>query len=148
MSKMSSALACKDPRSAIEWLERAFGFQTTMLIEDDTGKLVHSELRFGDGLIMVGDEWADNIKAPASVGGSNTQTIHIELSEGIDAHCERARAAGAKIVAEPEDQFYGDRTYRAIDPEGHMWTFSQRVQEMTTQEMEAAAPGLKITTAE
>jgi uncharacterized glyoxalase superfamily protein PhnB len=99
-------------------------------------------MSFGDGYIMVGNEWAENIKAPGSVGGANTQTIHVQLTEGIDAHCERARAAGATIVAEPEDQFYGDRTYRALDPEGHMWTFGQTLRVTTPEEWDAAS-GLK-----
>ena len=93
---------------------------------------------------MVGGEWAENIKAPASVAGANTQTVHVQLTEDIDAHCERARAAGARIAQEPETQFYGDRTYRAVDPEGHMWTFAQTVKVMTQDEW-AAASGLKVT---
>jgi uncharacterized glyoxalase superfamily protein PhnB len=139
---LGSALAYKDPKAAIEWLEKAFGFETTLLITDEAGNLAHSEMSFGDGYIMVGNEWAENIKAPGSVGGANTQTIHVQLTRGIDAHCERARAAGATIVAEPEDQFYGDRTYRALDPEGHMWTFGQTLRVTTPQEWDAAS-GLK-----
>ena len=69
--------------------------------------------------------------------------IHVQLAEGIDAHCERARAAGARIEKEPETQFYGDRTYRAVDPEGHMWTFGQTV-EVKSQDEWTAASGLKV----
>lgn len=54
------------------------------------------------------------------------------------SHCERARAAGATIAAEPENQFYGDRTYRAIDPEGHAWTFSAHVRDVTRAAAEEA----------
>jgi uncharacterized glyoxalase superfamily protein PhnB len=139
---LGSALAYRDPKAAIDWLEKAFGFETTLLLTDNDGNVAHSELSFGDGYIMVGNEWAENIKSPASVGGANTQTIHIQLTEGIDAHCERARAAGATIIQEPEDQFYGDRTYRALDPEGHMWTFGQTMRVMTPEEWDAAS-GLK-----
>ena len=69
---------------------------------------------------MVGNEWSADHKSPKSVGGKNTQTVHVQLAEGedIDAHCKRAREAGAEILQEPETQFYGDRTYRARDPEG------------------------------
>jgi uncharacterized glyoxalase superfamily protein PhnB len=140
---LGSALAYKDPRAALEWLEKAFGFQTTLLITDESGTPVHSEMSYGNGYIMVGGEWAENIKAPGSVGGANTQTIHVQLTDDINAHCERVRAAGARIAAEPEDQFYGDRTYRAFDPEGHMWTFAQTVQ-MMSQEEWAASSGLKV----
>jgi uncharacterized glyoxalase superfamily protein PhnB len=58
----------------------------------------------------------------------------MHMSENIDAHCERARKAGAEILQEPDTQFYGDRTYRARDPEGHIWTFGQTVQVMTPAE--------------
>ncbi len=70
-------------------------------------------------------------------------SLHVELSEDIDGHCARARAAGAVIAAEPGDQFYGDRAYRAIDPEGHVWTFSMRVRDVTREEAEQAS-GLRI----
>jgi uncharacterized glyoxalase superfamily protein PhnB len=140
-----SALVYKDPMAALQWLEKAFGFETTMLITDGDGKLTHSEMNFGDGYIMVGWEWAENTKAPGSVGGANTQSIHVHLRDGIDAHCDRARGAGATIVQEPEDQFYGDRTYRALDPEGHMWSFGQTVKVTTPEEWEAAT-GLKTRT--
>jgi uncharacterized glyoxalase superfamily protein PhnB len=140
-----SAIVYKDPMAALEWLEKAFGFETTMLITDEDGKLAHSEMNFGDGYIMVGYEWAENIKAPGSVGGANTQSVHVQLRDGIDAHCDRARAAGAVVLQEPEDQFYGDRTYRALDPEGHVWSFGQTVKVTTPEEWEAAT-GLKTRT--
>jgi uncharacterized glyoxalase superfamily protein PhnB len=78
-----------------------------------------------------------------SVGGANTQTLHVDLDEDLDGHCARARAAGAVITAEPTDQFYGDRTYSAIDPEGHRWTFSMHVRDVTREEAEQSS-GLKI----
>ena len=99
-----------------------------MVIVDDEGRLAHSEMRFGDGMIMVGSEWSENHASPASLGGKNSQSVHVQLADGLDDHCERARAAGAEILQEPESQFYGDRTYRARDPEGHIWTFGQTVE--------------------
>ena len=92
----------------------------------------------GRGRIMVGAEWAEWVRSPASVDGANTQSVHVKLPGGLDEHCERARAAGAVIAAEPEDQFYGDRTYRALDLEGHCWTFSTHMREVTRSEAEAA----------
>jgi uncharacterized glyoxalase superfamily protein PhnB len=64
-----------------------------MVITDREGKLAHSEMRFGggDAYIMVGSEWADFVASPGSVGGKNTQTIHVHLNDGIEAHCARAR---------------------------------------------------------
>ena len=61
----------------------------------------------------------------------------------LDAHCERARAAGAEIIREPEDEFYGDRTYMAKDPEGHVWSFAQNLRYVSREEAEKAS-GLKI----
>lgn len=135
---MASGVCYREPKAALRWLEEAFGFEPFMVILDTEGNLMHSEMRYGDALIMVGNEWSDDHRSPASIGGKNTQTVHIKLDDGIDTHCERARKAGAEILAEPEDQFYGDRTYRARDPEGHIWTFGQAVRRMTREEWDRA----------
>ena len=141
---LMSAVVYRDPKAALKFLEAAFGFELFMLIEDDTGALVHSEMRLGDSVVMVGNEWSDDYKSPASVGGKVTQSIHIQVEDGIDAHCERARGAGFEILMEPADQFYGDRTYRCRDPEGHIWTVGQNVKAVSREEAEANS-GLKIT---
>ena len=75
-------------------------------------------MRFGDSIISVGSEWTDDCRSPASVGGKNTQLIHVHLETDVNAHCEHARAAGAKIIMEPQDQFYGDRVYRSRSRRG------------------------------
>jgi uncharacterized glyoxalase superfamily protein PhnB len=146
---LSSALCYRDPKAAYRWLEEAFGFQPYMVILDADDNLAHSEMRFGDGLIMVGNEWSEDHKSPASIGGKNTQTVHMHLTlehgGDLTAHCERARKAGAKILQEPEMQFYGDRSYRAVDPEGHIWTFSETVQESSPEEWEKTT-GLRTRT--
>lgn len=139
---ITPALSYLNPKAALDFLTRAFGFEVEMLIEDEAGNLVHSQMRYGDGLIMVGTEWSENHKSPKSIGGKCTQTVHVHMSEGIDAHCEQARAAGAEIIAEPETQFYGDRTYRARDPEGHIWTFGQTVEVLKSEEWDRNS-GLK-----
>lgn len=137
------AVFYRDPFAALKWLEKAFGFELAMLLTDADGNFGHSEMRFGDGLIMVGGEWSGDHKSPASLGRKCTQTVHVHLAEDIDKHCARAKAAGAEIVAGLEDQFYGDRTYRARDPEGHIWTFGMKVKDVTREEAEKAS-GLKI----
>ena len=140
---IGSALFYKDPFAALDFLESAFGFERTMVITDEDGNLGHSEMRFDDGYIMVGAEWADYVASPASTGGRNTQSIHVHLRDGIDAHCARAIAAGAVIVRDLEDQFYGDRTYSARDPEGHVWSFAQTQRYVSREDAEKAS-GLKI----
>jgi uncharacterized glyoxalase superfamily protein PhnB len=137
------ALFYKDPVAALDWLERAFGFKRSMVITDPSGKLGHAEMKFGDGVVYVGGEWADFAASPLSVGGKNTQVAHVMLREDIDAHCERARRAGAAIVSEPQDQFYGDRSYRARDLEGHQWSFAQPVRAVSREEAEKVS-GLTI----
>ena len=141
---LSSAVCYQDPKAALAFLEKAFGFELAMLIEDKEGNLAHSQMRFGDAMVMIGNEWSADHKSPRSIGGKNTQTVHIQITTDVDAHCARARAAGAEILAEPETQFYGDRTYRCRDPEGHIWTVSQTVEAVTREQAEEIS-GLKIT---
>jgi uncharacterized glyoxalase superfamily protein PhnB len=138
------SLAYKDNRAALKWLQKAFGFEPSEVLTDAQDNIVHAEMTHGDGVVMIGSEWADWTRSPASLGGKNTQRVHVRLERGIDEHCARARQAGAKIVLEPADQFYGDRTYVAADLEGHYWTFSQPVREVSRQEMEKAT-GFRIT---
>lgn len=126
----------KDNRAALKWLQNAFGFEPSEVLTDSDGKIVHAEMSHGDGVVMIGSEWFDWTKSPASVGGKNTQRIHVRLERDIDGHCARARAAGAVIAMEPADQFYGDRTYMAVDPEGHHWSFAQPVRQVSNADME------------
>ncbi|MEI9418552.1 VOC family protein [Mesorhizobium sp. Cs1321R2N1] len=140
---LGSGVFYRDPCAALDWLEAAFGFERSMVVSDADGKLVHAEMRFGDGYIIVDSEWADHVASPASVGGKNTQSVYIRLRDGLDAHCEQARAAGAAIIQEPADQFYGERQYRARDPEGHIWTFTQPIRSVSREEAERLG-GLRI----
>jgi uncharacterized glyoxalase superfamily protein PhnB len=144
---LNSAVSYKDPKAAFRWLEDAFGFEPLFILLDEEGNFGHSQMTYGDSCVMVGNEWDENHVSPASIGGKNTQTVHVQLAEGedIDAHCRQARGAGAEILAEPETQFYGDRTYRARDPEGHVWTFAVTV-EHTTPEQWHEASGLRTVT--
>ncbi|MGB3845565.1 MAG: VOC family protein [Sphingopyxis sp.] len=136
---LASAVSYQDSKAAFRWLERAFGFEPLFVLLDEAGDLAHSEMGYGDSVVMIGNEWSDDHRSPKSIGGKNTQSVHVQLAAGedIDAHCETARAAGADIIAEPATQFYGDRTYRARDPEGHIWTFGVTVEARTAAEWDA-----------
>ncbi len=138
---LSSAVSYQDSKAAFRWLEEAFGFEPLFVLLDEGGNLAHSEMGYGTSVVMVGNEWSDDHKSPKTIGGKNTQSVHVQLGAGedIDAHCDRARAAGAEIIAAPETQFYGDRTYRAKDPEGHIWTFGVTVEAKTAEEWDAEA---------
>jgi len=138
-TRISSSLFYQDAGKAIDWLCTAFGFEVRLKIEGDGGKIEHSELMFGDGLIMVGDEIATARKgraymtSPKSIGGKNTQTIMVYVDDVV-AHCERARKAGAKITDEMEEHDYGeeywhDRSYGCEDVEGHHWWFCERLRD-------------------
>jgi uncharacterized glyoxalase superfamily protein PhnB len=122
----------------IDWLCRAFGFEVRLRVEGEDGRVAHSELTYGEGVIMVGAErrgaaqrFGADASSPLSVGGANTQQLMIYVDD-VDAHCARARAAGARIASEPElhdygEKYWADRSYGAADPEGHLWWFSQRM---------------------
>lgn len=139
----ASALCYVDPNAAFTWLETAFGFEPLFVILDENDRIAHSEMKYGDGVIMVGSEWSGDHRSPLNIGGKNTQTVHVQLAPGddIDAHCETARKAGAEILQQPDTQFYGDRTYRARDPEGHIWTFGVTVKTMSPDEWDKASGG-------
>lgn len=143
----------RDPMAALRWLEKAFGFETSLLVTDDKGRVGHAEMSFGDGRIGIGEEFGAaeligpaKMRSPASLDGQGTQFVRIALEGGIDEHCARAEAAGARITQRPADQFYGARVYRALDPEGHVWNFDQTIANVSNADMEKAS-GLTITTA-
>ena len=116
-------LAYEDPAAAIEWLGRAFGFVEREGARVTTRDSIFTSMDTGAGGIMLGSPGGHGAFSPRTLGGpSLSLTVYIE---DVDAHSERARAAGAEIVAEPEDKFFGDRTYEAIDIEGHRWAFHQ-----------------------
>jgi uncharacterized glyoxalase superfamily protein PhnB len=142
----TSCVFYREPKAALRWLQQAFGFEVTLLVEGPDGdeRYIHSQLSLGgEGQLMVGGEWSEWAKSPRAVSGNNTQMVRVMLRADVDAHCERARAAGAVIVQEPKTEFYGDRTYRCTDLEGHHWTFAQTMQQLSTAEMEQAG-GVKI----
>jgi uncharacterized glyoxalase superfamily protein PhnB len=130
--RISSALFYDDAAKAIDWLGRAFGFETRLKVDGDDGGVVHSELVFGDGVVMVASVSRGPRRAsPRSIDGANTQSLFAYVDD-VEAHCARARAAGAKILSEPKTTDYGaewwaDRGYEAEDLEGHRWYFAQRL---------------------
>src|SRR5262245_12614604 len=138
--RISSSVFYDDAAAAIDWLCRAFGFEVRLKVEGEGGRIEHSELTYGDGLIMVGSAGGKTdrpgglpCKSPRSLGGVNTQVLCICVDDA-DAHCALARSQGATIREEPRTNDYGedywsDRSYRAEDPEGHQWFFMQRVRD-------------------
>ena|SRR2546422_8656606 len=130
-------LAYDDAPAAIAFLCAAFGFEERYRLEMPDGRIGHAELEFRGNLLMLASSYPEmGFASPAKLPSVHSQ-VHIDV-EDVDAHCVRARAAGATIASDPADQPHGDRSYRAVDPEGHRWSFSTRLREMTPDEIRAA----------
>jgi uncharacterized glyoxalase superfamily protein PhnB len=112
MTDIFPILRYRDAHAGIAFLVDAFGFEKHAVHEDDSGAVRHAELRYGDGMVMLGQG------DPA--GGGDAVYLVVE---DPDAHHDRAKAAGAEIVRELTDQDYGSREYSAKDPDGHVWSF-------------------------
>jgi len=115
-----------DAGVAIDWLCNAFGFEKHLVVPGENGNIAHAQLTFGNGMIMLGSSGTSAFdqlqKTPQSPDGIVTQSSYIVVAD-VDAHCARARDAGAQIVMPPEDQDYGGRLYSCRDPEGNLWNF-------------------------
>ena len=109
-------LSYDDAQAAIDFLVDAFGAERHAVYGGDDGKVQHAELRFGNGIVMLGSATSET---PATRGGA---AIYIVIDDP-DTHCARARAAGAEITRELHDEPYGSREYSAMDPEGNSWHF-------------------------
>ena len=109
--------------AALEWLSAAFGFQKTQEFSAPDGKVMHAEMSFGSGAIMIGTGQPPTSGAGEIKGTSPTGHGVYIVVDDVDAHHERAKAAGARIFYGPEDTEFGTRSYRVRDPEGYEWSF-------------------------
>jgi uncharacterized glyoxalase superfamily protein PhnB len=110
-------LSYDDAPAAIDFLVAAFGAERHAVYTRDDGSILHAELRLGNGIVMLGSA-GEQMKATRGRAGG----IYVAI-EDPDAHCERARAAGAEISRDLYDTEYGSREYNAKDPEGNSWYF-------------------------
>jgi uncharacterized glyoxalase superfamily protein PhnB len=134
MAQCSPYLYYADPRAAIDWLCQALDLEAASVVPGDDGGVMHAELRFGKAVFMLGPASAQfGTASPRSLSGVN-QSLYVYVDD-VDRHCERARAAGAKIAAEPQEMFWGDRVYALHDCEGHHWTFAQHVRDPDPDEL-------------
>jgi uncharacterized glyoxalase superfamily protein PhnB len=119
-------LRYRDAAAAIDWLCDAFGFERKLVVPGEDGAISHAQLEFGNGMLMVGSAsqggFDDLQKPPAEIDAVVTQSAYVVVDD-VDAHHDRARAAGASIVMEVADQDHGGRLYSCRDPEGHLWSF-------------------------
>jgi uncharacterized glyoxalase superfamily protein PhnB len=121
MGRIAPYLLYEDTAAAIDFLTSAFGFDETMRMTDDEGRVSHAELRLGDDSVMLGYPGED-YKSPKKAD-HRSGLVHVYVDD-VDAHFERAKAAGAEIITEPSDQEYGDRRYDTYDLEGQFWSFA------------------------
>ena len=119
MQSIYPVLKYRDAHAAIDFLERAFGFERRQVHEGDGGAIVHAELGVGDEVIGLSSTGVGN---PVFEQGVGRTTVYVVVDE-IDRLHDRAKAAGAEIVMAPEDQEYGSRDFAARDPEGNIWSF-------------------------
>lgn len=125
----------EDVAAALEWLARAFGFTERLRLAGPDGSVTHAEMVLADGVVRMGCP-GPHYRNPKRTGHINQQ-LYVCVDD-VEAHFERARRAGAKILAVPEDQFYGDRRYGAEDPEGHRWYFAQHIRDLRRGDEEEA----------
>jgi uncharacterized glyoxalase superfamily protein PhnB len=107
----------RDAPAAIEFLKAAFGFEEKTVYANEDGTIAHAELTFGPSILMLGSSKDDMYGNRVGAGW-----LYVAVDDA-DAHCERAKAAGAEIVNELHDTDYGSRDYAARDPEGNLWNF-------------------------
>ncbi len=132
MPRITPYLLYQDVESALAWLSSAFGFRERLRFPGPDGKIVHAEMEYADGLIMMGCPGPE-YRNPKALG-QVTQHNYIYVDD-VDQHHAHAKAAGATIIEAPEDQFYGDRRYGAEDPEGHQWHFAQHIRDVAPEDM-------------
>jgi uncharacterized glyoxalase superfamily protein PhnB len=121
------ALRYRDAPAAIEWLCRAFGFEKHLVVPGEAGTIAHAELRFGNGMIMLGSvletQFGRLMKQPDEIGGAETQSAYVVVNDADAVYARAKAAAGARIAIEIKDEDYGGRGFSCYDLEGHLWSF-------------------------
>jgi len=131
-------LVVRDTKRALEFYRKAFGAETTLSMPGPDGRIMHAEIRIGDSMVFVSDEFpemAPQIKSPESTGGTVSGSIFMYVPD-VDAVFKRAVTAGAKAVMPVSDQFWGDRFGKVSDPFGHHWGIATHKEDLTPQEIE------------
>lgn len=119
---------------AIEFYKEVFGATETERMEMPDGKVGHTEMKFGNSIVMMSSDFPDmNIIGPKALGGS-PGAIHVYV-ENVDEIFAKAIASGAKEIEAPIDKFYGDRGGQFIDPFGHRWSVASHIEDVSDEEM-------------
>ena len=120
---------------AIEFYKQAFGAVERGVMKGPDGKVMHAELKIGDSIIMLADEFPEfGVVGPESAGGGSSMGLHIYI-EDVDAAFDRAVKAGAKVEMPVMEQFWGDRYGKLKDPFGHKWSIATHTRDLSREEM-------------
>jgi len=130
-------LVVRDAAAAIDFYKRAFGADELFRHAMPDGKIIHAELRIGDSIVYVAEEFPGLSKSPAALGGSPV-TLHLYVPD-VDALWKRAVAAGATVCMPLTDQFWGDRYGQLADPFGHRWSLATHKEDVAPEELDKRA---------
>ena len=134
-------LVIRDAARALDFYKQAFGAAEVMRLADPTGKVGHAEIRIGDSVIMMADEFPDRgVRGVESYGGSPI-SIMLYVAD-VDAVFARAIAAGAKVKEPIDNKFYGDRSGTLVDPFGHTWTIATHIEDVAPEEITKRIAGM------
>lgn len=123
---------------ALEFYKKAFGAEELFRMEAPGGKIGHAEMKIGDSILMMADEYPEmNFRGPKALGGSPLGLM--VYVKDVDSQLKTAVAAGAKVIRPLQNQFYGDRSATVEDPYGHVWTIATHVEDVSLEEMRRRA---------
>lgn len=126
-------LVCRDPAAEIDFCKATFGAQELNRRPGPDGSVAHALLAISGAMVMIEAEWPTLASRAPRPDGSSPVVVYVYVPD-VDAAVERAMAAGATVLLPVQDQFWGDRTGRIMDPAGHVWTVSTRVEETSAEE--------------
>ena len=127
-------LAVDGAAKAIDFYKEAFGAQENMRMPGPDGKIAHAELQIGDSKLMLSDPFPQSDVQPPPARGGATGSVFMYVQD-VDATFEQAQRAGAKVVTELEDMFWGDRFGTLSDPFGHVWSVAQHTEDLSEEEI-------------
>jgi PhnB protein len=139
---VTASLTIKGAAEALEFYQKAFGAVEQYRIAGEGGKIMHAEMKIGDTIVMLSDEFPEwGSLGPKTIGGASGSLLI--YTEDADALAERAVAAGATLTQPVTDQFWGDRMGMVVDPYGHKWSLGTRIEIVTPEEIEKRAEAWK-----
>ena len=128
-------LRVRDAKSAIEFYKQVFGAEELLRLSEPSGRIGHAQLKIGAAVVMLSDEYPERgILSPLAFGGTGS-SLHLHVRD-VDEMTRRAAECGAKVLMEPKDQFYGERSSKVLDPYGHEWMLGQHIEDVSTDEMQ------------